>query len=51
MYLEKKVKGVNFNPYQKVINDVIYRDEYDQTNSFSKDDFIRMSKKWINEHA
>ena len=50
-FLDKKVKGVNFKQYQKVINDAVYLDKYDQTNSFSKDDFIRMSKKWINEHA
>jgi len=50
-FLDKKVKGVNFKQYQKVINDAVYLDKYDQTNSFSKGDFIRISKKWINEHA
>ncbi len=50
-FLDEKVKGSYFLNVHEVIVNAIYKDEYDKNGDFNKSDFVKMSIKWIKDHA
>ena len=50
-FLDKKVKGSHFLKDQKTITDAVYKDTYNASNQFNPDHFVKMSLKWIKNHA
>jgi uncharacterized protein DUF4381 len=50
-FLDDKVNGINFKKDKTVILNAVYRSEFEESSNFNKDNFIRMSKKWIEKHA
>ncbi len=50
-FLDEKVKGSYFLNVREVIVNAIYKDEYDKNGDFNKSDFVKMSIKWIKDHA
>jgi len=50
-FLDKRASGVNFMQYKDDIANAIYRDTFDPETDFNKDEFSRMTLKWIKNHA
>ena len=51
LFLDKKVKGSDFNKIQKVIIKAVYQNKFDVNSNFNKERFITLSKNWIKNHA
>ena len=50
-FLNESGKDTNFIPYQEVIINAIYQDEYQDKSNFNKEEFSKTSIKWIKSHA
>ena len=50
-FLDKSVKGSDFNQYHDVILSAVYRNEFLKNSNFNRDEFIRLTIKWIEHHA
>lgn len=50
-FLDQKAKHTNFQQYQEIIEDSVYKEELQPENNFNATVFINMSIKWIKEHA
>ena len=50
-FLDKSVKGVQFNKYQEIISLAVYKELFKDKIPFDKDIFIKSSLHWIRKHA
>jgi len=50
-FLDKKVSGINFIKYKNHISNAVYRDMFEPSTEFDKEEFSRMTIKWIKNHA
>ncbi|MGY0393383.1 DUF4381 domain-containing protein [Bizionia sp. KMM 8389] len=49
-FLDSGLSGINFSKYKQDIFNAVYRETFDNPN-FNKDEFFKMSLKWIKNHA
>jgi hypothetical protein len=51
VFLDSKLNQTGFTKHHEIIASAIYKNEFNDTNSFSLTDFSKMSIKWIKNHA
>lgn len=53
LFLDKtaKVSGTNFMTYKNQIADALYRDAFDDSTNFDKNEFSQLTINWIKKHA
>jgi hypothetical protein len=51
VFLDSKLNQTGFTKHHEIIASAIYKNEFNDTNSFSLTDFSNMSIKWIKNHA
>ena len=51
VFLDSKLNQTGFTKHHDIISSAIYKNEFNDTNSFSLTDFSNMSIKWIKNHA